>query len=92
MEEDQKSLELDFKKLSGIQFDPDDLRITSKVIDEIDYLRGLINHLWDHSGDDKSQGDFGTCLVFGWVDSRLIALRTHIDNVLKGENHGRVEQ
>lgn len=79
--------QIDLKKVSGIQFDPEAKEMTSRVIDELDYLRGLINHLWDWADREeaktKNQGEFGVSLVFSWIDNRIIALRKHIDSVLR---------
>jgi hypothetical protein len=83
-EDHQESLKIDLKEVSGIQFDPEAKKITSGVIDEIDYIRGLVNHLWGHETREEKEGHgaFGTCLIFGWIDKRLIAVRNHIETVL----------
>lgn len=82
----EKNEMIDLRKIAGIQFDPEARELTSGVVDELDYVRGLIGHLWDHLDQAKQEGTatFGTDLLVGWIDSRLEALRNHTDNILKG--------
>lgn len=76
---------IDLRKLAGIQFDPKILELNSRVIDEIDHQRAIINHLWDHLDRAKEEGTacFGTDLLFGWLDSRAEALRIHLNTILQ---------
>ncbi len=95
-EKDRERLKIDLRKVSGIQFDPEAKEITSGVIDEIDYIRGIVSHLWDNPGlflralgNPNSEvgvlinAILGADLIFGWVDSRLTAVSNHIESVLK---------
>jgi len=83
-EEYRESLKIDIKKISGIQFDPEDWKITRGAIDELNYIRGLVSHLRPHEDADANEtADFGTSLVFNWIDDRLNALGNHIENVLR---------
>ena len=93
-EEDRENSKIDLKKVSGIQFDPEAKEITSRVIDELDYIRGLVNHLWNYGENEESQSQsaFGSCLIFGWIDKRLIALRNHIETVLEQGSRAKVQK
>jgi hypothetical protein len=88
---------IDLKRISGIQYDLKDQKLTSRVIDEIDYIRGLIAFL-DHTQghpwkiETSEAGEFGKTLIFGWVENRLEGLRDHIQGILKKGKPGPLQE
>lgn len=76
-------------KCAGLQFDPDETKLTLRAVDEINCVRGLLAFL-DDAGDDQEEmtphsdrAGLGREMVKGWVDQRLGALADHLTRIVR---------